>query len=83
MDVLKGLLGKGDKEKTFKELKHIKEGTKRFELKTWLMATLGKGDLRGAVKLPPGEDKGLKLKKERIPMLIFFFDFHFSPLFLF
>ncbi|PRP75092.1 hypothetical protein PROFUN_03928 [Planoprotostelium fungivorum] len=36
--------------------KTIKDGSKRFDLHKQLTATLGSGDLRGAVKLPPGED---------------------------
>jgi len=52
--MLKNILGK--QESTFKPKKNIKEGSKRFELHKQLKATLGSGDLRGAVKLPPGED---------------------------
>jgi MOB kinase activator 1 len=52
--MLKNILN--NKEKTFKPKKNIKEGSKRFELHKNLEATLGSGDLRGAVKLPPGED---------------------------
>jgi len=46
----------GGKDKTFKPKKNIKEGSKRFELHKQLQATLGSGDLRSAVKLPPDED---------------------------
>jgi MOB kinase activator 1 len=46
----------GQKEKTFKPKKNIKEGSKRFDLHKQLKATLGSGDLRSAVKIPPGED---------------------------
>jgi len=53
--MLKNILGSG-KEKTFKPKKNIKEGSKRFELHKQLEATLGSGDLRSAVQLPPGED---------------------------
>jgi len=45
-----------NQDKTFKPKKNIKEGSKRFELHKQMKATLGSGDLRGAVKLPPGED---------------------------
>ena len=55
MNPLKNILGSG-KEKTFKPKKNIKEGSKRFELHKQLEATLGSGDLKGAVKLPPNED---------------------------
>jgi hypothetical protein len=58
MEVLKTLLGNNNF-RTFKEVRNIKEGTKRFELKTFMKATLGKGDLRAAVKVPPGEERGM------------------------
>eukprot|EP01117_Protostelium_nocturnum_P015994 TRINITY_DN624_c0_g1_i1.p1 TRINITY_DN624_c0_g1~~TRINITY_DN624_c0_g1_i1.p1 ORF type:complete len:228 (+),score=79.80 TRINITY_DN624_c0_g1_i1:162-845(+) len=41
---------------TFKPKKNHKDGSKRFDLHNQLTSTLGSGDLRGAVKLPPGED---------------------------
>jgi len=44
------------KEKTFKQQKNINEGSKGFELHKKLEATLGSGDLKSAVQLPPGED---------------------------
>ena len=78
MEVLRGLLG-NNREKTFKEIKNIKEGTKRFELKTFLQNTLGKGDLRAAVKLPEGEDRGRTMsficfpKKKFLQNKLFFF----------
>lgn len=49
------ILGK-DKGRTFKVQKNIKEGSKRFELHKQLQATLGSGDLRNAVRLPPQEE---------------------------
>jgi len=43
-------------ERTFKPKKNAKEGSARFELHKRMKATLGSGDLRGAVKLPPGTE---------------------------
>ncbi len=46
---------KGQNNKTFKPNKKIEEGTKNHQLMKYAAATLGTGNLRGAVKLPPGE----------------------------
>eukprot|EP00696_Hemimastix_kukwesjijk_P019584 gnl/Hemi2/8908_TR3084_c0_g1_i1.p3 gnl/Hemi2/8908_TR3084_c0_g1~~gnl/Hemi2/8908_TR3084_c0_g1_i1.p3 ORF type:complete len:265 (+),score=62.17 gnl/Hemi2/8908_TR3084_c0_g1_i1:1195-1989(+) len=49
-----------DKKKTFRPKKKLRKGSKRHELhnylKTTLRQTLGSGNLREAVRLPPGED---------------------------
>jgi len=45
-----------DKNKTFKPTKHHQNGTKRYNLHKQAKATLGSGNLKTAVKLPPGED---------------------------
>ena len=45
-----------NRSKTFKPKKHIKEGTKQYQLKKYAEATLGSGNLRLAVTLPEGED---------------------------
>lgn len=45
-----------DKNKTFRPKKKIDKGTKRYELHKMAKETLGSGDLRAAVVLPPGED---------------------------
>ena len=42
--------------KTFKPKKNIPEGTNQYALKKYAEATLGSGNLRVAVQLPPGED---------------------------
>ena len=42
--------------KTFRPKKNIPEGTNQYELKKYAEATLGSGNLRVAVALPPGED---------------------------
>lgn len=43
-------------QKTFKPQKSHDKGTKRHNLHKQAKATLGSGNLRAAVKLPPGED---------------------------
>ncbi|EDQ88676.1 uncharacterized protein MONBRDRAFT_35182 [Monosiga brevicollis MX1] len=43
-------------QKTFKPKKNIPEGTKQHDLKKYVDATLGAGNLRAAVRLPEGED---------------------------
>jgi len=45
-----------DKNKTFRPVKSHDKGTKRYNLHKQAKATLGTGNLRQAVKLPPGED---------------------------
>lgn len=50
------LFSLGNRSKTFKPKKHIKEGTKQYQLKKYAEATLGSGNLRLAVTLPEGED---------------------------
>jgi MOB kinase activator 1 len=50
---VKGLF---DKNKTLREKKHFKKGTKRYELHKKAKDTLGTGDVRQAVRLPEGED---------------------------
>ena len=53
MSFLMGL----SKNKTFKPKKSIPEtNTKQYQLKKYAEATLGSGNLRLAVVLPPGED---------------------------
>ena len=42
--------------KTFRPKKNIPEGTNQYELKKYVDATLGSGNLRQAVVLPAGED---------------------------
>lgn len=49
-------LGSNDKSKTFKQKKSYNKGTKRYELHKHAKLTLGAGNLRAAVALPPGED---------------------------
>eukprot|EP00762_Andalucia_godoyi_P005524 ANDGO_00599.mRNA.1 MOB kinase activator-like 1 homolog B len=46
-----------DKNKTFRPKKKIEKGTKRYDLHKHAKDTLGSGDLRAAVVLPPGEDQ--------------------------
>ena len=43
-------------QKTFKPRKDIKEGEKGYNLRKFADATLGSGNLKAAVKLPPGEE---------------------------
>eukprot|EP01133_Synstelium_polycarpum_P005929 gene5929-6868_t len=43
------------KAQTFKPKKAIKKGTKQYELHQKIKETLGSGDLREAIKLPPNE----------------------------
>eukprot|EP01087_Luapelamoeba_hula_P010058 TRINITY_DN2645_c0_g1_i1.p1 TRINITY_DN2645_c0_g1~~TRINITY_DN2645_c0_g1_i1.p1 ORF type:complete len:215 (+),score=48.18 TRINITY_DN2645_c0_g1_i1:138-782(+) len=50
----KGLFAK---QKTYKPRKHFDKGTKRYELHKQAKHTIGSGDLRTAVVLPPGEDQ--------------------------
>jgi MOB kinase activator 1 len=45
-----------DKNKTFRPKKKLEKGTKRYDLHKIAKETLGSGDLRAAVVLPPGED---------------------------
>lgn len=42
--------------KTFRPKKNLSVGAKGAHLKNHIAATLGRGDLRDAVRLPPGED---------------------------
>ena len=53
-NLLKGVFSGGHN--TMKYSKNAPEGSKRFELHKKLEATLGSGDLRSAVKLPPDEE---------------------------
>lgn len=46
---------KAGKSKPTKPLKSHKKGTKRYDLHSLVQKTLGSGDMRQAVKLPPGE----------------------------
>eukprot|EP01092_Planopodium_desertum_P001558 TRINITY_DN12377_c0_g1_i1.p1 TRINITY_DN12377_c0_g1~~TRINITY_DN12377_c0_g1_i1.p1 ORF type:complete len:225 (-),score=25.50 TRINITY_DN12377_c0_g1_i1:67-741(-) len=46
----------GDKGKTFRAKKSFAKGTKRHDLHKHAKSTLGSGNLRDAVKLPPRED---------------------------
>lgn len=46
----------GGGKKTIKRHKGIQEGTKLYKLQKYAEKTLGSGNLRSAVKLPPGED---------------------------
>jgi hypothetical protein len=50
------LFGLGRNQKTFRPKKSAPSGTKGAELRKHIDATLGSGNLREAVKLPPGED---------------------------
>jgi len=45
-----------DKNKTFRPKKGFDKGTKRYDLHKYAKVTLGSGNLRQAVQLPPGED---------------------------
>lgn len=42
---------------TFKPKRNVPPGTRQSLLKRYAEATLGSGNLRNAVKLPPGEDR--------------------------
>lgn len=55
--MLGGLFGRGDKNKTFKPLKPHARGDKQKALHQYAKATLGSGDVRSAVALPPGESE--------------------------
>ncbi|KZO91392.1 mps one binder kinase activator-like 1 [Calocera viscosa TUFC12733] len=44
------------KTRTFKPKKDVPEGTPQYQLRKYAQATLGSGNLRGAVQLPEGED---------------------------
>lgn len=46
----------GGKKETFRPVKNHQPGSKREQYSNFTLKTLGSGDIRGAVKLPPGED---------------------------
>lgn len=50
------LLHHRNKNKTFKPRKNIPEGTRQYTLHKYVERTLGTGNLKEAVRLPPGED---------------------------
>ena len=50
------LLFKGRKDTTFRPVKSHSPGSKRAQYSDVTLQTLGSGDLKGAVRLPPGED---------------------------
>jgi MOB kinase activator 1 len=54
--MLGGLFSR-DKNKTFKPLKPHARGDKQKALHQYAQATLGSGDVRSAVALPPGESE--------------------------
>ncbi|KAK9792022.1 hypothetical protein WJX73_002175 [Symbiochloris irregularis] len=51
-----GLFGLGRESKTFRPKKSLPVGSKGMTLKRHIEATLGQGNIREAVRLPPGED---------------------------
>ncbi|KAG5182715.1 hypothetcal protein [Tribonema minus] len=53
---LSSRFGSGNKHKTFKPIKGHKEGSKHHQLHAYSRTTLGSGDMRLAVQLPPSED---------------------------
>ncbi|KAL8128547.1 hypothetical protein V2J09_017702 [Rumex salicifolius] len=52
----KATFGNYRNQKTFRPKKNAPSGTKGAQLQKHIDATLGSGNLREAVKLPPGED---------------------------
>jgi hypothetical protein len=54
--IKKGFNNSKQNKQTFKPTKQHDKGTKRHNLHKQAKATLGSGNLKAAVKLPPGED---------------------------
>eukprot|EP00271_Cylindrocystis_brebissonii_P013293 TRINITY_DN33016_c0_g1_i1.p1 TRINITY_DN33016_c0_g1~~TRINITY_DN33016_c0_g1_i1.p1 ORF type:complete len:213 (-),score=36.42 TRINITY_DN33016_c0_g1_i1:154-792(-) len=52
------LFGIGRNQRTFRPRKNTPQGSKGVQLRKHIDATLGSGNLREAVRLPPGEDLG-------------------------
>jgi len=50
------IFGLGRNQKTFRPKKSAPSGSKGAQLRKHIDATLGSGNLREAVRLPPGED---------------------------